>query len=61
MLLLSGNISEDSFNLFRRLKRTLPPGPDPVKLFAQNFDVEMWNSDYLMKIEGKAYNKILQV
>lgn len=41
----SGNVNDDSFALLYRLNRTLPPGPDPVKLFAQNFDVELWNSD----------------
>jgi hypothetical protein len=28
----------------------LPSGPDPVHLFAENFDVEMWNSDRIMEI-----------
>jgi hypothetical protein len=31
----------------------LPLGPDPVHLFAENFDVEMWNSDRIMEIDGK--------
>jgi hypothetical protein len=44
-------------NLFNRLKRTLPLGPDPVHLFAENFDVEMWNSDRIMEIDGKFRNK----
>jgi hypothetical protein len=35
----------------------LPPGPDPVHLFAENFDVEMWNSDRIMELDGKFRNK----
>jgi hypothetical protein len=35
----------------------LPPGADPVHLFAENFDVEMWNSDRIMEIDGKFRNK----
>lgn len=53
----SGNVTEETCNLFNRLKRTLPPGPDPVHLFAENFDVEMWNSDRIMEIDGKFRNK----
>ena len=53
----SGNVTEETCNLFNRLKRTLPPGPDPVHLFAENFDVEMWNSDRIMAIDGKFRNK----
>lgn len=49
----NGKVNDDSFALLYRLKRTLPPGPDPVKLFAQNFVVELWNSDCLMNMEGK--------
>jgi len=28
-----------------------------VHLFAENFDVEMWNSDRIMEIDGKFRNK----
>jgi hypothetical protein len=31
--------------------------PDPVHLFAENFDVEMWNSDRIMELDGKFRNK----
>jgi hypothetical protein len=53
----SGNVTEETCNLFNRLRRTLPPGPDPVHLFAENFDVEMWNSDRIMELDGKFRNK----
>lgn len=49
----SAKVNDDSFALLYRLKRTLPLWPDPVQLFAQNFYVELWNSDCLMTIEGK--------
>ncbi|KAG1713961.1 RNA-directed DNA polymerase from mobile element jockey [Nymphon striatum] len=46
-------ITEDTHKLLKRLKRNLPPGPQPVKLFALNLDVEMWNSECLLDMEGK--------
>ncbi|KAG1670631.1 hypothetical protein GQR58_016763 [Nymphon striatum] len=48
-----GEITEDTHKLLKRLKRNLPPGPQPVKLFALNLDVEMWNSECLLDMEGK--------
>jgi hypothetical protein len=43
----SGNVTEETCNLFNRLKRTLPPGPDPVHLFAENFDVNsIWDYSF---------------
>ncbi|CAG2223975.1 PIF1 [Mytilus edulis] len=47
-----GQITEDTFNLIKRLKRTLPPGPKPLKLFAMNLDVEIYNSECLLEMEG---------
>ena len=40
------------------MKRNLPPGEPPVKLFARNFDVDKYNSDKLMDMNG-VYSKIL--
>ena len=40
---LRGNLSEESHNLIKRLKKKLPPGPEPVRLYAENIDVEIWN------------------
>jgi hypothetical protein len=34
------------------MKRKLPPGNPPTKLFARNFDVDKFNSDKLMDMEG---------
>ncbi|XP_071101004.1 ATP-dependent DNA helicase PIF1-like [Haliotis cracherodii] len=47
-----GEISKESADLLRRLKRSLPPGPEPVRLFAHHYDVEKCNSDHLMDMAG---------
>ena len=49
----SGGLNDESLALFCRLKRSLPPGPEPLRLYAQNFDVELWNSDCLLSMDGK--------
>ena len=36
-----------------RMKRNLPPGDPPVKLFARNYDVDKFNSDNLIAMDGK--------
>ena len=35
-----------------RLHRPLPPGDDPVHLFALNYDVDRLNSDHLLNMDG---------
>jgi hypothetical protein len=36
-----------------RMNRNLPPGDPPVKLFARNYDVDKFNSDNLIAMDGK--------
>ncbi|XP_070545835.1 uncharacterized protein [Ptychodera flava] len=52
-----GKINDNITQLLTRLQRQLPPGPQPVKLFALNYDVELCNAKHLMAMEGqlKAY------
>ena len=34
------------------MQRKLPPGDDPLKLFALNVDVEKCNSEHLLQMPG---------
>lgn len=52
IILFSGSISVETDNLLQRLKRTLPPGEEPVKLFSLNFDVDVCNARLLGDLEG---------
>lgn len=47
-----GEVSTETENFLTRMKRNLPPGNPPVKLFARNYDVEKYNADRLMELEG---------
>ena len=53
--LSGGYASDETTCLLTRLGRKLPPVPDPVKLFALNYDVDKCNSDCLLMTEG-TYN-----
>lgn len=48
-----GDVTDDTDKFLKRMKRPLPPGSPPTKLFARNFDVDKFNSDSLMDTEGK--------
>ena len=48
-----GEISSDTESFHMRMKRNLPPGDPPVKLFARNYDVDKFNSDNLIAMDGK--------
>lgn len=48
-----GDVTDDTDKFLKRMKRPLPPGSPPTKLFARNFDVDKFNSDSLMDMEGK--------
>jgi hypothetical protein len=54
-----GEISSDTESFLMRKKRNLPPGDQPVKLFARNYDVDKFNSDNL--IANKGNNKITEL
>ena len=48
-----GELPTDTLHLLTRLQRQLPPGDEPVRLFARNFDREMYNAARLMDLEGE--------
>lgn len=48
-----GELPTDTLHLLTRLQRQLPPGEEPVRLFARNFDREMYNAARLMDLEGE--------
>jgi hypothetical protein len=56
----SGNLPTETYNLFRRLQRSLPPGDDPTRLFVTNFEKEVYNTSRLIDLEGviKMYDAI---
>ncbi|CAG2186795.1 PIF1 [Mytilus edulis] len=47
-----GELPTDTHNLLKRLQRPLPPGNDPIRLFARNFDREVYNASRLLDLEG---------
>ncbi|CAC5386233.1 PIF1 [Mytilus coruscus] len=47
-----GELPTDTHNLLKRLQRPLPPGNDPIRLFARNFDREVYNASRLIDLEG---------
>jgi ATP-dependent DNA helicase PIF1 len=47
-----GDLPIDTLNLLRRLQRPLPPGDKPIRLFARNFDREVYNASCLLDLEG---------
>ncbi|CAC5408438.1 PIF1 [Mytilus coruscus] len=47
-----GELPTDTRNLLKRLQRPLPPGNDPIRLFARNFDREVYNASRLIDLEG---------
>lgn len=49
------DVSQPTVDFLNRMKRKLPPGDVPVKLFARNYDVDKYNSDHLMDMEGTLY------
>lgn len=55
-----GQLPSESLNLLRRLQRALPPGDNPMRLFARNFDKEIFNSSLLIDLPGeiKTFNAI---
>ena len=50
-----GELPDDTHNLIRRLSRNLPPGEDPIRLCAKNFDCELYNACKLMDMDGEEY------
>lgn len=50
-----GDLPEDTLNLIKRLNRPLPPGDDPIRLCARNFDCFVFNSCKLMDMDGKVH------
>ena len=46
-----GDMPEDTLNLLTRLKRPLPPGDEPIRLCARNFDCFIYNACRLMDFE----------
>jgi ATP-dependent DNA helicase PIF1 len=55
-----GNLPTETYNLLRRLQQPLPPGDDPTRLFATNFEKEVYNASRLIDLEGviKMYDAI---
>ena len=47
-----GRLDKESENLISRMQRKLPPGDDPLRLFALNVDVEKCNSEHLLQMPG---------
>ncbi|KAJ8044896.1 ATP-dependent DNA helicase PIF1 [Holothuria leucospilota] len=45
--------SQETIKLMTELKRPLPQNSRPIKLFANNYDVDKCNSDNLMRMKGK--------
>ncbi|XP_077998607.1 uncharacterized protein LOC144451594 [Glandiceps talaboti] len=52
--LSKGCASEETVELLHRLKRPLPPGYEPVKLFSLRYDVDRCNSDNLLDMPDEA-------
>lgn len=50
-----GELPDDAHNLIRRLSRNFPPGEDPIRLCARNFDCELYNACKLMDMDGEEY------
>ena len=48
-----GYASPETKKLLESLTRPLAPGEPTARLFAQNYDVDKCNSDYLLDMEGK--------
>lgn len=44
--------SKDTMQLITELQQQLPEDASPVKLYAQNFDVDKCNSECLLEMEG---------
>ena len=52
-------LSKETESLLRKLELPLPPGDQPIKLFALNYDVEKCNLDSLLDMEGKCRSLII--
>ena len=50
-----GNLPHDSLCLIKRLSRPLPPGDEPIRLCARNFDCYIFNSCKLMEMDGEEH------
>ena len=50
-----GERPQETLNLLTRLKRSLPPGESPIRLFARNFDKEIHNACCLMELDGEMH------
>ena len=55
-----GDLPRDTHDLLLRLSRPLPPGPEPVRLSARNFDCFMYNAMKLIDLDGDEiiYNSV---
>lgn len=49
-----GTVSESSLSLLQRMKRLLPPGPQPVRLCTKKFNCEVYNATQLFDLQGDA-------
>ena len=50
-----GDLPDDTHNLLRRLSRKLPPGDEPIRLCARNFDCDLYNACKLMDMEDEEH------
>lgn len=55
-----GDLPKETHDLLHRLSRPLPPGPEPIRLCARNFDCFMYNAMKLIDLEGDeiVYNSV---
>ncbi|CAC5417224.1 PIF1 [Mytilus coruscus] len=55
-----GELQTETEHLLYRLRRPLPPGPEPIRLCARNFDCYIFNATKLMDLPGDytVYNSI---
>ncbi|XP_063406721.1 uncharacterized protein LOC134690660 [Mytilus trossulus] len=55
-----GELQTETEQLLNRLRRPLPPGPEPIRLCARNFDCYIFNATKLMDLPGDytVYNSI---
>ena len=51
-----GDIPENTLNLIKRLSCHLPPGEDPIRLCARNFDCFIYNACKLMDMDGEEFD-----
>lgn len=50
-----GDLPVDTLHLLTRLQRPLPPGDEPLRLFSQNFDKDVYNAYRLIDLDGETW------